>query len=316
MNRSIPFLLSLLCAGSLLLLAQAPAGEGLKEMAAAMGVFETRFTKGDPAARRSFLDDLVISRWPRMLGVKLDYDKVVRQRNALLKSLLGTRPDAEAEFTIRVQCQRVLAGGAGTQVFLDEEVELKGGESTTLATPLGEEGRGQAYAITGHKWFFSAPMCDAHLVVARTSDQGNHACFFVPRWRFDGTRNAVSVERLKDKVGNQATFQGTSITKVFAPAKMDASSSSVTGMNVNGPGNPAYGASVTITFTNNGGVAATLGATAVSLSNTTNFEVVSATCTNNLSVAAGSSCNVVVRPKATADGALSGTLTLNWNSSL
>lgn len=121
---------------------------------------------------------------------------------------------------------------------------------------------------------------------------------------------------VKDKVGNQATFQGSSITKVFAPANMVASSSSVTGMNVTGPGNPAYGSNQTITFTNNGGVAATLGATAVSLSNTTNFEVVSATCTNNLSVAAGSSCNVVVRPKATADGALSGTLTLNWNSSL
>ena len=76
--------------------------------------------------------------------------------------------------------------------------------NTTLATPLGPEGRGQAYAITGHKWFFSAPMCDAHLVVARTSAQGNYACFFVPRWRFDGTRNAVHVERLKSKVGNSS----------------------------------------------------------------------------------------------------------------
>ncbi len=122
--------------------------------------------------------------------------------------------------------------------------------------------------------------------------------------------------KVKDVVGNQSVFGGTNVTKVFAPANMVASSSSVTGMNVTGPGNPAYGSNQTITFTNNGGVAATLGATAVSLSNTTNFEVVSATCTNNLSVAAGSSCNVVVRPKATADGALSGTLTLNWNSSL
>lgn len=58
--------------------------------------------KGDPAARRGFLDDLVISRWPRMLGVKQDYDKVLRQRNALLKSLLGTRIDDEAEFTLQV----------------------------------------------------------------------------------------------------------------------------------------------------------------------------------------------------------------------
>ncbi|ARU06653.1 DNA alkylation response protein [Comamonas serinivorans] len=76
--------------------------------------------------------------------------------------------------------------------------------NTTLATPLGAEGRGQPYALTGHKWFYSAPMCDAHLVVARTHEAGGWACFFVPRWRFDGTRNAVHIERLKDKVGNQS----------------------------------------------------------------------------------------------------------------
>ena len=74
--------------------------------------------------------------------------------------------------------------------------------NTTLA--VGGGGRGQPYAITGHKWFYSAPMCDAHLVVARTSESGSHACFFVPRWRFDGTRNAVHVERLKHKVGNRS----------------------------------------------------------------------------------------------------------------
>ena len=45
-------------------------------------------------------------------------------------------PMAEAEFTIRVQCEREIVGGAGTQVFLDEAVVLKGGESSTLATPL------------------------------------------------------------------------------------------------------------------------------------------------------------------------------------
>jgi putative acyl-CoA dehydrogenase len=76
--------------------------------------------------------------------------------------------------------------------------------NTTLATPLGAEGRGEPYALTGHKWFFSAPQCDAHLVVARTHESGGHACFFVPRWRPDGTRNAVHVERLKHKVGNQS----------------------------------------------------------------------------------------------------------------
>lgn len=82
--------------------------------------------KGDPAARRSFLDDLVISRWPRMLGVKQDYDKVLRQRNALLKSLLGTRPDADAEFTIEIwDAQLVALGSELLAARLDTLTELR-----------------------------------------------------------------------------------------------------------------------------------------------------------------------------------------------
>lgn len=73
----------------------------------------------------------------------------------------------------------------------------------TFAVPIGESGRGQAYLLTGHKWFFSAPMCDAHLVVAKTEQDGL-ACFFVPRWHEDGTKNNIHVQRLKDKVGNRS----------------------------------------------------------------------------------------------------------------
>ena len=73
----------------------------------------------------------------------------------------------------------------------------------TIAVPVAESGRGQAYLLTGHKWFFSAPMCDAHLVVAKTEQDGL-ACFFVPRWLEDGTKNPIHVQRLKDKVGNRS----------------------------------------------------------------------------------------------------------------
>ena len=73
----------------------------------------------------------------------------------------------------------------------------------TLAVPVAESGRGQAYLLTGHKWFFSAPMCDAHLVVAKTEQDGL-ACFFVPRWLEDGTKNPIHIQRLKDKVGNRS----------------------------------------------------------------------------------------------------------------
>ncbi|WP_374665414.1 acyl-CoA dehydrogenase family protein [Acinetobacter sp.] len=73
----------------------------------------------------------------------------------------------------------------------------------TLAIPVAESGRGKAYLLTGHKWFFSAPMCDAHLVVAKTGQDGL-ACFFVPRWLEDGSKNTIQIQRLKDKVGNRS----------------------------------------------------------------------------------------------------------------
>lgn len=76
--------------------------------------------------------------------------------------------------------------------------------NTTTAIPVGESGRGKAYALTGHKWFFSAPMCDAHLVVARTSDSDSICCFFVPRWKPDGTKNTIEIQRLKNKLGNKS----------------------------------------------------------------------------------------------------------------
>jgi len=74
--------------------------------------------------------------------------------------------------------------------------------NTTRATPVAGGGRGAEYALRGHKWFFSAPMSDAHLVVAQTED--GPSCFFVPRWRPDGERNAIEIQRLKDKVGNRS----------------------------------------------------------------------------------------------------------------
>jgi putative acyl-CoA dehydrogenase len=74
--------------------------------------------------------------------------------------------------------------------------------NTTRAEFDGEDDWGRRYAITGHKWFFSAPMCDAFLVLAQTGP--GLSCFFLPRWRPDGTRNAVAIQRLKHKLGNHA----------------------------------------------------------------------------------------------------------------
>jgi putative acyl-CoA dehydrogenase len=61
---------------------------------------------------------------------------------------------------------------------------------------------GGAYRITGHKWFMSAPMCDAFLVLAQ-ADEGL-SCFFMPRFKPDGSVNAIHFQRLKDKLGNRS----------------------------------------------------------------------------------------------------------------
>ena len=73
--------------------------------------------------------------------------------------------------------------------------------NSTRAYPLGAaEGPGAAYELVGHKFFVSAPMCDAFLVLAQTA--GGLSCFLLPRWRPDGTKNPLQVLRLKRKMGN------------------------------------------------------------------------------------------------------------------
>ncbi len=69
--------------------------------------------------------------------------------------------------------------------------------NSTTATPMLD-----SYSITGHKWFLSAPMCDAFLVLAQAP--GGLTCFFVPRFRPDGAVNALRLQRLKDKLGNRS----------------------------------------------------------------------------------------------------------------
>lgn len=74
--------------------------------------------------------------------------------------------------------------------------------NTTRAVPIDAGGPGEEYELTGHKWFCSAPMCDAFLTLAQT-DVGL-SCFIVPRWLPDGTRNRFFIQRLKDKLGNRS----------------------------------------------------------------------------------------------------------------
>ena len=70
--------------------------------------------------------------------------------------------------------------------------------NTTRATAVGED----VYELVGHKWFCSAPMSDAFMTLAYA--EGGLSCFLVPRWRPDGERNGIEIQRLKDKLGDKA----------------------------------------------------------------------------------------------------------------
>ncbi|GAA3128892.1 acyl-CoA dehydrogenase family protein [Planomonospora alba] len=102
----------------------------------------------------------------------------------------------EYDFGLRPAAAKrgVLAGMAMTEKQGGSDVRA----GTTRAEPLGDG----TYALTGHKWFNSAPMCDVFLVLAQAP--GGLTCFLLPRVLPDGTRNAMHLMRLKDKLGNRS----------------------------------------------------------------------------------------------------------------
>lgn len=80
--------------------------------------------------------------------------------------------------------------------------EKQGGSDVLSNTIHAERLADDSYRLVGHKWFFSVPQSDAHLVLAQA--KGGLSCFFVPRFLPDGQRNSVRLERLKDKLGNRS----------------------------------------------------------------------------------------------------------------
>ncbi|MBM7505866.1 acyl-CoA dehydrogenase family protein [Agromyces aurantiacus] len=103
---------------------------------------------------------------------------------------------------------RLVGGPAKASALVGMAMTEKQGGSdvranTTRAEPTGEDGAwGRRYRLTGHKWFCSAPMSDAFLVLAQAP--GGLSCFFVPRVLPDGSRNVFRIQRLKDKLGNRS----------------------------------------------------------------------------------------------------------------
>jgi putative acyl-CoA dehydrogenase len=78
--------------------------------------------------------------------------------------------------------------------------EKQGGSDVRANSTRAVRQADGSYELVGHKWFFSAPMSDAWLVLAQA--EGGITCFLMPRWRADGGRNAIRIQRLKDKLGD------------------------------------------------------------------------------------------------------------------
>src|SRR5205085_2408375 len=89
-----------------------------------------------------------------------------------------------------------------TAITLGMGMTEKQGGTDVRANPTRAVPAGEGYLVTGHKWFLSAPMCDAFLVLAQAP--GGLTCFLMPRFRPDGTVNALHLERLKSKLGNRS----------------------------------------------------------------------------------------------------------------
>jgi putative acyl-CoA dehydrogenase len=121
------------------------------------------------------------------------------------------QPDLAKDWEARILANsydpRNVPDGDKTSVTIGMAMTEKQGGSdvranTTKAFPVSNEGPGQAYELVGHKWFVSAPMCDAFLVLAQT--RRGLSCFLMPRWQPDGSKNAWQIQRLKNKMGNVA----------------------------------------------------------------------------------------------------------------
>ncbi len=103
-----------------------------------------------------------------------------------------------------------LSADKDSAIFGMSMTEKQGGSdvraNTTVARPVGAGGPGADYLLTGHKWFCSAPMSDAFLVLAQAEGPGGEglSCFLLPRVLPDGTRNVFRIQRLKDKLGNKS----------------------------------------------------------------------------------------------------------------
>lgn len=180
-----------------------PAYHELMERAISAGLHSSPWTEPGPGAHVARAAKYFIHS-----QVEASHGCPITMTFASVPSLLK-QPDLASQWVPKVTARRYdprnlpSATKAGLTIGM-AMTEKQGGSdvraNTTRAGALGESGPGRIYELTGHKWFMSAPMCDAFLVLAQAP--GGLSCFLMPRWREDGSKNPLQLQRLKNKMGN------------------------------------------------------------------------------------------------------------------
>jgi putative acyl-CoA dehydrogenase len=177
-----------------------PAWHTLLSMAVAAGLHSSPWAKPGPGAH------VARAAGTYMLGqiesgvycpIAMTYGSVAALRHA---------PALAAEWLPRIFTRqydpRFRPAGEKTGALIGMAMTENQGGSDLRTNTTRAESKGNSFRLTGHKWFMSAPMCDAFLVLAQS--RGGLSCFLVPRWSRDGERNGIHILRLKDKLGNRS----------------------------------------------------------------------------------------------------------------
>jgi putative acyl-CoA dehydrogenase len=177
-----------------------PAYHELMQVAIEHGLHAAPWTDDRPGAHvvRAAKTSVWTAEPGHMCPISMTYAVVPALRfnaelSAIYEPLLTSR-EYDPELKLATTKVGISAGMSMTEKQGGSDVRA----GTTEATPNGDG----TYSLTGHKWFTSAPMCDVFLVLAQAP--GGLSCFFLPRILPDGTRNRMLLQRLKDKLGNNA----------------------------------------------------------------------------------------------------------------
>jgi len=182
-----------------------PAYHQLMDMSVSHGLHASHWLKPGPGAQVERA-----ARFYLQTQVEAAHLCPISMTSAVIPAL-ANQPDVAGEWQSRIlsldydPANRPFFDKAGLTIGM-AMTEKQGGSdvqaNTTRAYPIGSGGPGEAYELVGHKYFVSAPMSDAFLVLAQAP--GGLSCFLLPRWRPDGSRNPLQIQRLKPKMGNVA----------------------------------------------------------------------------------------------------------------